>query len=137
MTTIFHDQSAALDQHLNTMAALPPVAWEGRPFLPTLDVLYLHPSNEPSDTVARTQRDHTHGAYTVDVLAPAGEGKNEAVAMADKISNWFAHGTELTYNGVTVVVENVHRDDGRMTAKGGGRYKISVIIDYYSFTLRR
>lgn len=143
MTTHFLDQSAALDAHLATMADLPPVAWEGLEFAPVSGTLYLKPKNEPSLTVAKTERDKTEGSYRIDIHAPAGEGKGEAILMSDKIANHFKHGTELTYNGLGVEVENVRREEGaRPVANVNASlntawFVLSVIVDYYSFTVRR
>lgn len=143
MTTIFRDQSAALDQHLSNMADLPPVAWEGIVFEPVKDVLFLKPSLDQLETIAETERDKTVGSYIIHINAPAGDGKGEALAMADKIANHFKHGTELSYNGVNVTVNKTSREEfvrpvGNLnTTLNSAWFTLKIFVEYYSYTVRR
>lgn len=101
--TAFLDISAALDGHLAGMTDLPEVAWPNKEFDPTKGTLFIRPTVIMGDTVGGTLgadiEDFYSGFYQVDVSAPAGEGKNEAILMADKIADKFKRDTIITENG--------------------------------------
>lgn len=143
MTTLFLDQSAALDAHLAAMPNLPSVAWEGLSFEPVQGQLYLKPVNDQLQTMPETERDMTTGIYVVNIFTPAGESKAEMNLMADKIANWFKRGSELTYNGVKVIIENVSRNSGDNPVVGinsvtsNGWFNAAILIKYFSLTQRR
>ena len=133
------DISAALDAHLNTMVGLPPVAWENRSYTPVVGTLYVRPTNLQGVTIASSQsaskgQDVTIGVYQIDVFAEAGEGKNDAVTMADTIADQFKMDTELTYNSRLVRVASVSRGTAN-TADGW--YQIPVEIVYNAYSARR
>jgi len=137
--SIFLDITAALDARLNTMASLPPVAWENTVYEPTLNTLYLRPTHLPADTVAGTigdaaSTDLSTGIYQVDVFSPAGDGKNEAYVMADLIADHLKRDTDLTYNSRTIRIKNVSLSPAN---QDNGWYQIPVNIEYYSFTTAR
>lgn len=136
--SVFIDQSAAFDSHLNSMVGKPPIAWENRPYEPSLGTLYARPTLIPGDMVQASLgdsgQDQSVGVYQIDVFAEAGQGKNEAVVMADTIANHFKRGTELTYNSRVVRIRSVSRQVGVMD---NGWYKIIVEIAYISFTEAR
>lgn len=135
MSTAFLDISAALDSHLNGMVSLPPVAWENLEFEPSLGTLYLRPTNIRGDTYAEAGQDFNMGIYMIDVFTESGQGRNETIVMADLIADRFKLDTEMTYNGVTVRIENVSCGSGIVV--NDGWYQLPVSIDYYSFTARR
>ena len=137
--SVFLDISAALDAHLNTMVGLPPVAWENRSYTPVVGTLYVRPTNLQGVTIASSQsaskgQDVTIGVYQIDVFAEAGEGKNDAVTMADTIADQFKMDTELTYNSRLVRVASVSRGTAN-TADGW--YQIPVEIVYNAYSARR
>ena len=137
--SVFLDISAALDAHLNTMVGLPPVAWENRSYTPVVGTLYVRPTNLQGVTVASSQsaskgQDVTIGVYQIDVFAEAGEGKNDAVTMADTIADQFKMDTELTYNSRLVRVASVSRGTAN-TADGW--YQIPVEVVYNAYSARR
>jgi len=96
------DISAALDGYLAAMSDLPPVAWPNAEFKPTKETLYLRPTVVMGDTVGGTLgadiEDMYSGFYQVDVIAPAGEGKNAALVMADLVADRFRRDTIITEN---------------------------------------
>lgn len=136
--TAFLDITAALDDNLNGMASVPPVAWENTVYEPVLNTLYLRPSHLPASTTAATVgtsgTDENIGVYLIDVFAPVGDGKNEAYVMADLVADQFKRDTELTYNGRTVRIKNVYLSPAQAEA---GWYQVPVNIEYYSFTAKR
>lgn len=135
MSTALLDISAALDSHLNTMAGLPPVAWENLKYESILGTLYLRPTNIRGDTYAETEKDINIGIYMIDIFSEAGQGRNESIVMADLLSDRFKIDTEVTYNGVTVRIESVSCGSGLVLDDGW--YQLPVSINYYSFTARR
>lgn len=136
--TVFADISAALDARLNAMAGLPPVAWENTGYEPTTGTLFLRPTLLPADTagatLSDTGTDEHIGVYQVDVFAPLGEGKAEAVAMADSIAEQFKPVTELTYNSRLVRCVAVSRGVG---SRDDSWYQIPVTVSYLSYTTKR
>ncbi len=136
--SVFLDISAALDGQLNTMPSLPPVAWENKTYEPILGTLYLRATNIQGDTtqgsLGTNGEDLTIGVYQVDVFAPAGEGKNEALVMADNIANHFKRGTDLTYNSRVVTVTSAQRGP---TNQADGWFQIPVEIIYRAYTQAR
>ena len=137
--SVFLDISAALDGNLNSMAGKPDIAWENVKYTPAVGTIYVRPTLIPGDTtqasLGTSGTDESIGIYQVDVFTEAGQGKNEAVVMADKIANRFKRGTVMTYNGVNVRVISVSRQVGFNDA--GGYYMIPVEINYISFTQPR
>lgn len=135
MTTFFKDIDAALDARLNTMVGLPSVAWPNKKFEPTLETLYLRPTNLQGETVPVTNEDMTVGVYQIDVFAESGNGNATVVAMADTITDHFKHGTEMVSNSIiveskTVKINNINNDDN-------GWIHLAVEVEYFSFTARR
>ena len=137
--SVFYDISYALDNRLNTMTSLPPVAWENYPYEPALGTLYLRPTNiqgdTPVHTIGATGNDVTTGIYQVDVFAEAGQGKNAAVVMSDNIAAHFKIDTEFSYNGRLVRIRQVNRRAGFNNADGW--YQIPVEIVYDAYSVRR
>jgi len=136
--TVFNDIAAALDTNLNDMTDLPSVAWENSDFAPAKGTLFVRPTNIQADTfqggLGTTGEDRTNGVYRVDVFAPSGEGKQEAVEMADTIADQFKRGTDLVYNSRTVRISNVSRGVGQTN---DGWFMIPLSINYYSYTQAR
>jgi len=136
--TVFLDISAALDDQLNDMTSLPPVAWENKEYEPTKDTLYLKPTILPGTVEATglgaTAQDESIGIYQVTVFGATGDGKNETVVMADKVADQFKRGTYLTYNSRTVRIEQVRRHGAVIV---DGWYTITVDIHWTSFTEAR
>ena len=137
--SVFVDISAALSGHLETMIGLPPVAGENFDFDPVLGTLYLRETLLPADVVQATLgengRDMNLGIYQIDIFAQAGEGKNEALVMADLIANHFKRGTDLAYNGRIVTIQNTSRQVAANNAEGW--FQIPLEVSYKSFTAAR
>jgi hypothetical protein len=131
----FAGVSAALSGHLNAMTNKPPVAWENASYKPVEGVTFIRETILPSDTIqgslGSTGYDQHLGVYQVDVFAPAGKGKGEAIQMADSIADHFKRGTDLTHNGVTVRLGNVSRRSG---LRDGSWWIVPVSIRYSSIT---
>ena len=137
--SVFLDISAALDSNLNSMVGKPPIAWENSGYEPTVGTLYARPTliagESTQATLGDSGTDMNIGIYQVDVFAEAGQGKNEALVMADLIADQFKRGTVLTYNSRTVRVNNVSRQAGINNADGW--YQVIVEVNYISFTQPR
>jgi hypothetical protein len=136
MATAFHDISAALDSHLNSMSGLPAVQWENRKYKPISGTLYIAPKNMQGKTIGVTgASDRTTGTYRIDIYSASGIGRNEAIVVADLIAYHFKQDSEITYNGVMVRIESVSRSQFVENANGWSRLTIN--INYYSDTTRR
>lgn len=137
--TIAYDIGYALDNQIESMTSAPPIAWENKVYKPIKGTLYIQPVNLPANTEGATiggteSTDETLGVYSINVFSPLGEGKKEAVNMADTIADRFKRDTELTYNSHTVRINNVTIKQGR---NDGAWYQIPIDIQYQSFTARR
>jgi hypothetical protein len=120
------------------MGSLPPVEWENDKYSPTKGTLYLKAALLSVDSVQAelgdTGMDENVGVYQVDVVAPADNGKNAGMVMADLIANHFKRGTYLTYNSRTVRIENVDRSTAIIA---DGWYTIPVSVNWIAFTQAR
>lgn len=135
-SSVFHDISAALDNHLSLMAGLPPVAWENKDFAPVKNALYLRPINMQGETVAVTQdKDETIGVYTIGIYAPVGKGKNAVVTMSDLVADHFAQDSSVAYLTQSVRVKNVSRTP--IVVGSDGWLYMTVDVVYYAFSDRR
>jgi hypothetical protein len=138
MSTVFSDISAALDNRLSTFSGSDPIAWPNTEFQPTLGVIYLQPTNLPVESnqigLGSSGLDSHRGIYQIDIVAAAGEGRGAAEAKADAVSDHFARGTDLLYNGIKVRLGNVSRNQGITV---GDRYVISLTINYLANTAPR
>ena len=137
--SVFKDISAALDRNLNDMAGKPPIDWENQGYEPANGTLYVRPTIIPGDTVQASLGDAGQdvqvGVYQVDIFAKAGEGKNDALAMADLIADQFKRGTVLIYNTRNVRIQSASRLVAANTTDGW--FQLSVQINYISFTEAR
>jgi len=127
----FADISAALDELTSELGL--PTAWENRDFEPTNDTLYLRPTLLPATTEPSglPDSDEHSGIYQVDVIAPMGSGKGEAIEKADIVANQFKRGKIITHNGVNVWVLSVSRGVG---GRDGSWYILPVQISYKAYT---
>jgi len=136
--TVFTDTSAAFDARLSTMTNLPPVASENEQYTPTQGTLYLRPTLLPGETVQASLgsagHDVTNGIYQVDIFAEAGQGKAEAIAMADNVANHMKRGTILTYNSRDVIIKSAQRRAG---IESDGWYQLPVEIVFITYTAAR
>lgn len=134
--SVYLDISAALDSNLNSMSGKPPIAWENVAYEPTPGTLFARPTLIPGDTtqasLGTSGTDENIGIYQIDIFAEAGQGKNEAVVMADTIADQFKRGTYLTYNSRTVRIVNASRQ--AMINNADGWAQLPVVITYISFT---
>ena len=135
-STVFHDITAALNNHLNNMSGLPAVAWENIDYQPTLDALFIRPTNLQGETIVDTDlTEKTTGVYQIDIYAPTGKGHNEIVTMTDTLANRFKEGTETTYNGLTVVILKASRTP--MGRDNEGWTRVMFEAEYHAFSTKR
>lgn len=138
MSSYFSDISAALDSRLSSFSGGDPIAWPNVEYTPVSGTLFLRPTNLPisSEQIGLGDEglDSHSGIYQIDVVAMAGEGRGAAEAKADAVANHFSRGTDLLYNGLTVRLGDVSRNQGIMI---GDRYVISLSINYLAHTAPR
>ena len=135
MSTVFANISSALDGRLNTLASLPPVAWQNTGYAPVSGVLYLRPTLLPAQTrqsgLGDAGLDEHQGIYQIDIFAAVGGGRGVAEGQADLISDHFKRGTSLASGGISVRLRDVSRTTGIVE---GDRFAISITINYMAHT---
>lgn len=92
----------ALESHLLTLPGAPSIAWEDVGFKPTIGQAYLQVNqlrNTPIDHAVTLDAREDRGILQVTVVHPAGGGKVQAVALAQKVAEHFAANTVLPING--------------------------------------
>jgi hypothetical protein len=99
---------AALVTYLQTLASLPPVAWENVPYTPTIGTMFIRPVLLPAETFQAEigtlgQNEHT-GIYQISIFSPIGIGTLTAYTLRDALINHFKRGTTLVYSGVTTKI---------------------------------
>lgn len=132
--TVFADISAALDGHLNAMSL--PTAWENNEYTPTIGELYLRPTLLPASTEPSSYEssDEHSGVYQIDVIAPMGGGKGQALTQADLIADQFKSRQTITYNGVNVYLQSTSR---LRSARDDGWYIVPISVTYRAYTTPR
>lgn len=139
MSTYYNDIRAALDVHLDDHVfaqSLPPVAWEGIPYDPSGEYFsqFFLPGQTSPSSMGDTGLDLTEGIYQINVNVPAGKGTARLNELADSIATRFKPRQYLTYNGVSVQIRSVSRNQ----ATNDGKYMTSVIdIEFETYTTQR
>lgn len=80
------------------------VAWENVPFTPPANEMYLAVHDMPVTprTIDLGLRCRIYsGVYQINVVAPAGTGRNDVVALADRVAELFPEGQEIEGRGFT------------------------------------
>lgn len=125
---------AALEQHLLSLPDAPPIAWEDVAFTPITGQAYLqvhHLRNTPTDASVTQDMRRDRGILQVTVVHPAGQGKVEAVNLADKVAALFPIGFELALDGGRLTclqhpaIASGYPDDGW--------YRVPVSIGWQAF----
>ncbi|EMN5247158.1 DUF4128 domain-containing protein [Enterobacter roggenkampii] len=104
------DIAAALADRLGEWADAEgiPVAWENVPFTPPSDGLYLAVHDMPATprTLDLGLRCRIYsGVYQINVVAPAGTGRTDVVALADRVAELFPEGQEIEGRGFTCWID--------------------------------
>jgi hypothetical protein len=132
---VLQNISGALDGHLNTLADLPPVAWQNSDYSPTQGTTFLSvdllTANTDNITVGYAE-EHV-GVYQIMVVAPAGEYKAPAQLLADTVANHFLANRQLTFGGLTVKITTASFNAGFVD---GAWYQIPVTINYRAYIQR-
>lgn len=94
------DIASALAARLGTWADAEgiSVAWENVPFTPPANEMYLAVHDMPVTprTIDLGSRSRTYsGVYQINVVAPAGSGRNSVVALAGRVAELFPEGLEI------------------------------------------
>lgn len=78
------------------------VAWENVPFTPPADAIYLAVHDMPATprTLDLGLRCRTYsGVYQINIVAPVGTGRSDAVALARQVVELFPEGQEIEGGG--------------------------------------
>lgn len=106
MASVESNVRAAIRQRLKTLTGLPPVAWEGYPYEPTVGVTHLRERLVFQDTTLTSLgafgRLKHEGVWMLDVYTPGGKGVAEADDWVDEIKTLFAAGVSFSKDGTTV-----------------------------------
>lgn len=101
---------AALDGRLATLPSwnATRIAWPNTRYAPLAQETYLQASfssAEPSQAeIGTSGRNRQRGLYVVSVIAPAGDGMGESLAIADRIADHFPRGLDLSATGFAVTI---------------------------------
>jgi len=127
----FTDISAALDTLAATLAY--PIAWENKDFTPETNTLYLRVTMLPASTeqAGVIDSDVHIGIYQIDVIAPMGVGKGEAMEVADIVADKFTRDQVIVENGVKVWILSTSRAKG-MRSESWYILHIEVIFKAYT-----
>ena len=124
--------AAALATQLNTLDL--PTQWENAPFTPTAGVVYVAEALLPGPTLsvglAGASSDEFGGIYQVTVYAPLGGTKGAGIAVAKDVADAFPKASQLTYDGVTVIVLRTSQGPAFTS---GDRWAIPVSVTYRAF----
>jgi hypothetical protein len=98
---------SALESHLASMPSVLPTQFENVSFNPVdgtpyqrVNIVLADPFNPEMGIFSQD-----NGYMQVTLLYPVDDGKGDALAMAQAISDWFPRGLSLSASGVTVTVE--------------------------------
>lgn len=95
----------AIETKLKTLAGSVPIAWENRPYTPTIGTPYLMATYMPASTqnpsYGAVHKRET-GTYRVNICFPTRNGTAAATNWAETLRDGFKRGTTLTDSGVTV-----------------------------------
>jgi len=126
--------SAALSSRLNTLTDAPPIAFENAGYTPIEGTTWLRESYLPatSTTVGIGPSDSTDfvGVYQISIYTPLDDYKLEAHQLIDSITSHFERGTVLTFDGQSVVIEQVNAAQGLAS---GGWFLMPVSVNWRAF----
>ncbi|HBM7601456.1 DUF4128 domain-containing protein [Enterobacter asburiae] len=104
------DIASALATRLGTWADAEgiSVAWENVPFTPPANEMYLAVHDMPVTprTIDLGLRCRIYsGVYQINVVAPAGTGRTDVAALADRVAELFPEGQEIEGRGFTCWID--------------------------------
>lgn len=95
--------------------------------------LYVLSAESFPATLGQSGEDRHSGILQLDLMYPANEGEQAALAMADSILTAFRAGTSSTYNGQAVYFLGGSRSSGQIDS---GRWRITLSIRWYALAPR-
>jgi hypothetical protein len=108
---------AALDNHLQTLANLPPLQLENTRNIGRTGQSFsratLLPARPSQLSVGAQGRDLRRGLYQIDLFVPTDDGATTANVMADEVIAHFPRGLVVSLDGTSVVVEMAYREVGQ------------------------
>lgn len=130
--------NAALVTGLTAAALGLPMANEGKNFTPPAvtspwAAWFNLPASTDVASLGVGGNDETAGVFQVDLNYPLNDGTANALAAVQKLRDYFVAGRRLVYQGQTVKVERVTRNNLRPV---DGWQRINVSIFYSAYTIR-
>lgn len=116
MANIYKDIRSALESQLSQITDVPSISYENVPFNPTtgqnyLEVKLIPVTRRPAVRGSNPQQRYD-GVFSINCYVPEGEGPSEADTLAKNVMDAFEATTTLTYNGNTVYIDYVDRQQG-------------------------
>lgn len=109
------------------------VAWDGKAYSPTVGTNYVSqimlPSTPENISIGRDISQRRRGVYQIDVRTSTTNKKYDADQIVASLESAFKVGYALTYNSVSVQVENFYPDP---LGDEDGWYRVSISIFYRS-----
>lgn len=110
----FHSHiRAGVRQKLLTLTALPPIAWEGKPYQPVKGAAWMSEQMRPITSVVRATGVGGTIAHTITanftLHFPPGKGTVDIDALAGSLMELFRPGTSVSYEGSSAVVQQTER----------------------------
>lgn len=125
----------ALNARLNSLSALPSVAWENIAFTPKTNETHVRVNFLPGATRAaanhKSAMDFESGLYQLDIYAPQDQGPNTASTLAERIRQHFSRGLVLTNSGISV---NIEATPSMVVAdREGPFWRIRLTVPWFSY----
>lgn len=132
MTTVpDYDLQAALNDRLSDEFPTMPMAWENRPYTPTIGTAYLAATLLPAEpeaiTLGTSPYIERRGIFQVSCFYPAAAGWGDAKSKAAEIVAAFPAHLQFVYNGLTVTIDRSWPGPG---LSKDGWYMVPVSIRY-------
>ena len=125
----------ALEQRLQGMPNVPPIAWEDVSYTPKTGVAYLkvyHLHNTPRDKYLEGGSAELVGIFQVTVVHPAGKGNVAAKLLAERVAAVFDPVQELEAGNHTVSLTQTPAIAAG-TPDEGGWYEVPISIPWRAF----
>lgn len=120
----------ALDGHLNTMAAVPPITWENKGLDQDNQIYlsqFLLPAENQTVGVEAGGSDVLAGVYQVTVNVPKGADKATYLAETEKVKARFTRGLILNRSGTRIVIHKTWSNPARIDEN---YYRVPISIRY-------
>lgn len=123
----------ALEQRLALLTPVLSTAYEAVSFQPVQSVPYQRVqviAQTPDNNTLGQQHYKEQGQLQVFLCYPTNHGTGEVLARAELTRNWFARGTTLVEQEISVVVEGTPSIQGTVVV--GDRVIVPVLVNWYA-----